>query len=88
MAKITIRITVIPYRNAKLSYFVLNVRTIDERLSWGVMASNCECFLVAKPMRDNEQSANKPASPTPNCGRCFARGRSLARAAVNVGPAQ
>jgi len=28
---------------------------------------------------------NKPASPTPNCGRRFARGRSSARAAVNVG---
>jgi len=28
---------------------------------------------------------NKSASPTPNCGRRFARGRSLARAAVDVG---
>lgn len=29
---------------------------------------------------------NKPASPTPNCGRRFALGRSLPRAAVDVGP--
>jgi hypothetical protein len=31
--------------------------------------------------------SNKSASPTPNCGRRFARGRSLARAAVNVSAA-